>query len=635
MALDGITVQLLSAELDRSLSGGRIDKIFQPDKSTFVLHIRTEQGVRKLLISLDPTAPRMNLTEQVRENPLMPPSFCMLLRKYLSGSRIVSISDPGYERIIEILVTTTDELHDTKTLRLIAELMGRYSNLILVNGEGKILDSAIHVDFSVNRVREVMPARIYEYPPRQDKMLADRALKMVEDNVLPVLSEEANRPVDKALLNSVMGFSPLLARQIAFAANVDDRIPVSSLSDSDRTSLIKVCRDYLSLITSRDISPAVYYGEDGTPAEFAPYPLLGYHHYQKTSSISDAIDLFYHGKEKNYDLENKKHNLLTIVNAALTHAARKADIHRSDIEEGSRSDDYKKFGDLLLAYTYLTPQDPSYLVCSDYYADPPRDISIPLDPAKNISDNAQEYYRRFRKSKRKTELAQKYLKEDNEAVDYFRSLKAACQAASCSEDIEAVRQELAFLAGSAKAKASESTKGSGNPNASVGKAKSGKASSRALREAARRAAATKGKKQHTTKALPFRQFTTPDGYTILCGRNNIQNDELTFKTASRNDWWFHIKGLPGTHVILKTRAGEEMPSDEAVIRAAETAAFYSRSVILEEHSAGEGSRAGSIKAEIDYCPVSHVKKIPGARPGMVIYEGYYSIVVTAKDPQKD
>ncbi|MBO4636980.1 MAG: NFACT family protein [Clostridiales bacterium] len=642
MALDGITAQLLSDELNGALGSGRIDKIFQPDRSTFLFHIRTESGIKKLMICLDASNPRMTISEQTRENPQMPPSFCMLLRKYLSGSKIVSVINPGYERVIEITATMTDELHDTKTLRLIAELMGRYSNLILVNDGGKIIDCAIHVDFSVNRIREVMPARIYEYPPKQEKMLPEKALELIRSGSLPIFDEEMHRPVDKALLNSVMGFSPLLARQIAFAANIDDRLPVSSLSDSDRRSLLDSSRDYLEAIVNRSLFPAVWYSEDGSPSEFYPLPLRGYHHYQRTSTICEAIDLYFKGKEKNYDLETKRHNLLAVIGSALSHAVRKTSIHKSDIEEGSKADLWRKYGDLLLSCTYMTPEDPSVINCLDYYSDPQVNIDIPLDPSKNISDNAQEYYKRFRKAKRKTELSEKYLKEDNEAVEYLRTLKAAAMAASCSEDIEAIRQELTLLAFGKNTAPSLRTSSDKkektpviNPNTTVGKAKSGKASSRALREAARKASMAKGKKQHNVKALPVRSFTTKDGYTVLCGRNNIQNDELTFKTASRNDWWFHIKGLPGTHVILKTRAGEDMPSDEAVLFAAETAAFYSRSVILEEHSASSGSRAGSIKAEIDYCPVSHVKKIPGARPGMVIYEGYYSIVVTAKDPEKE
>ena len=237
------------------------------------------------------------------------------------------------------------------------------------------------------------------------------------------------------------------------------------------------------------------------------------------------------------------------------------------------------------------------------------------------------------------ELAETYLKEDELAAQYLRSLSAAVTAASSVEDLDAINEEIraeisgdsGFRKGSASAKNSNTNKG--DPNKMVGVSKSGKASSRALREAAKRANMNKSNKDKSKeRALPCRRYMTSDGYEILAGRNNIQNEQLTFHTASRRDWWFHVKGLPGTHVILKTKPNEEMPSDNAVLEAASLAAFFSKAIILEEHMTSEDSKPGQLKAEVDYCPVSHVKKIPGAKPGMVIYEGYYSVLVEAKEP---
>ena len=629
MALDGITTALLTDELDRELRGARIDKVFQPDRYTFILHIRTNDGIRKLLISVNPSAPRLNITSSSRENPMMPPSFCMLLRKYLSGARIVSVTNPGYERIAEITVTNTDELHDTKQMRLIAELMGRYSNLILVNGSGRILDSAIHVDYSVSRVREVMPARIYEYPPSQDKMTPEQALKLVNDNKLPVSPDEIARPVEKALLNSILGMSPALARQLCIRADLDDRQAARELDGDSSSRLIKETKELLEQIVNRNYTPCAFFTEEGFAADFAPFTFAGFAKTIKTRDISEAIDLYYAKKDMFIDLDNKKKRLLTIIDNALNHLTHKAAIHEKDYEDGLKADEFKHLADLLLSYSYMTPEDPSFITVSDYYQDPPKDIDIKLDPSLGLSDNAQEYYKRFRKAKRRAELAKGYLDDDHMAIDYFRSLKALASSASCEEDIKAITAELNSLSKPKEKKNTEKH----DPNTNVGKAKSGNKSSRAMREAARRAGEKTRRSKGNEKPLPLRQYTTRDGYNILCGRNNIQNDELTFRIASKDDWWFHIKGLPGTHVILKTKKGEDMPSDEAVIEAAQLAAFFSKGMILEDHNAIEGSKPGQIKAEIDYCPVSHVKKMPGGRPGMVIYEGYYSIVVTAKEPE--
>ncbi len=637
MALDGITTQLLANELSRELTGDRIDKVFMPDKYTIVLHIRGNT-MRKLLISFNPSAPRMNITDSTRENPAMPPSFCMLLRKYLSGARIVSIKDPGYERIIEIEAVASDELHDMRTVRLIVELMGRYSNCILVNSAGRIIDSALHVDYSISRVREVMPARIYEYPPAQDKIDCDKALDICLSGSLPIAGTELNRPAGKALLNSIRGLSPLLAGQLCVKADIDDRTSVSLLDSASRERLLSVTTAFLKQVVNDDYKPSVYFLEDDQTGEYSPFELQGFAKRQVCSSLSAAIDLFYRSKDRAIVLDAKRQRLKTIINSALSHVMHKTELHENDMNEGRRADEYKKYGDLILAAGYSITEKSSEFVCTDYYADPPVDITIPLNPALNAMDNAQDYYRRFRKAKRKAELAAGYLEDDRQAIEYFRSLKTAADAAEDNEDIDAINNELMQLSGKDSIKAVKVKKvvitGTGDPNKSVGKAKSGKASSRAMREAAQRATAARKSKtgKSNEKPLSYRKYLSSDGYTILAGRNNIQNDELTFKVADKNDWWFHIKGLPGTHVILKTRPGEDMPSDTAVLEAASTAAYFSKSTLIEEHMTAEGSRPGKIKAEIDYCPVSHVRKIPKARPGMVIYEGYYSVLVDAEEP---
>lgn len=639
MTLDGITCQLLANELNTELEGKRVDKIYMPDRHTVILHIRFTGGYRKLLISIDPGSPRICFSENTMENPSIPPSFCMLLRKYLAGSRIEKVTNPGYERIIEITVSNNDELRDRKFYTLTVELMGRFSNLVLINENGRILDSAIHVDFSVSRVREVMPARVYVYPPAQEKLDAATALEMAGNKDLPILETELSRPIEKALVGSIKGLSPILAAYIADMAGIDGRKTLAMLKDADRSALNDSVRNFLKTIVNGTYSAHVFYGDDGEPADASIADLKGYAKTVSVNSISEAIDLCYQARDSRLVLDKGRDRLNQIIGSALARVIRKREIHEQDLEEGRKADALKHSGDLILTYKHMITQGASRVTLTDYASETQAEITIPLNPTLDASGNAQEYYKRFHKAKRKMELAEQYLKEDELAVEYLRSLSAAVNAASSSEDIDAINEEIrleisgdtGFRKGPSAQK--NTNENNGDPNKMVGVAKSGKASSRALREAAKRANMGKGNKdKHKDKALPCRRYMTSDGYELLAGRNNIQNDQLTFHTASRRDWWFHVKGLPGTHVILKTKPNEEMPSDNAVLEAASLAAFFSKAIILEEHMTSGDSKPGMLKAEVDYCPVSHVKKIPGAKPGMVIYEGYYSVLVEAKEP---
>ena len=636
MTLDGITCQLLAGELNTELEGKRVDKIYMPDKHTVILHIRFTGGYKKLLISIDPGAPRICFSENGLENPSMPPSFCMLLRKYLAGSRIESVTNPGYERIIEITVSKFDELKDRKTYTLIAELMGRFSNLILLNENGKILDSAIHVDFSVSRVREVMPARVYEYPPAQNKLSPDEALVIAKKGDLPIMESELSRPIEKALVGSIKGLSPILAAYLTDKADIDDRKTLSMLTPDQKERLNSAIKDFLTSITEGTYKASVFYDDSGDPVDCSIAELTGFARSKVLPSISDAINLYYLSRDSRLVIDMGSDRLRQIISNALARVIKKRELHEQDLEEGRKADFYKHSGDLILTYKYMISQGQSSVTLTDYTDEGQKDISISLDPTLDASGNAQDYYKRFHKAKRKMELAEQYLKEDELAAQYLRSLMAAVNAASSMEDLAAINDEIRseITGDSGLRKNSKNIDaGKGDPNKMVGVSKSGKASSRALREAAKRANQGKaGKNSGKEKALPLRRYMTSDGYEILAGRNNIQNDQLTFHIASRRDWWFHVKGLPGTHVILKTKPSEDMPSDNAVLEAASLAAFFSKAIILEEHMTSSDSKPGQLKAEVDYCPVSHVKKIPGAKPGMVIYEGYYSVLVEAKEP---
>jgi predicted ribosome quality control (RQC) complex YloA/Tae2 family protein len=484
-----------------------------------------------------------------------------------------------------------------------------------------------------------MPARVYEYPPSQDKYKPEKALEIARSGEIPFTESELQRPVAKALVGSILGLSPVLAAYITDKSDIDDRKTLQMLTDGEKTRLINAIKDFLTSITEGTYTPYLFYGEDGEPEDASIVELKGYAKAKPVSSISEAIDMCYLARDSKLVLDKGRDRLSQIIGSALARVIKKREIHEQDLEEGQKADALKHSGDLILTYKYMLKQGSSSVTLIDYASESQSEITIPLNPTLDASGNAQEYYKRFHKAKRKMELAETYLKEDELAAQYLRSLSAAVTAASSVEDLDAINEEIraeisgdsGFRKSSASAKNSNTNKG--DPNKMVGVAKSGKASSRALREAAKRANMNKGNKDKSKeRALPCRRYMTSDGYEILAGRNNIQNEQLTFHTASRRDWWFHVKGLPGTHVILKTKPNEEMPSDNAVLEAASLAAFFSKAIILEEHMTSEDSKPGQLKAEVDYCPVSHVKKIPGAKPGMVIYEGYYSVLVEAKEP---
>ncbi|MCQ2533177.1 MAG: NFACT family protein [Clostridia bacterium] len=661
MAFDGITCDLLTNELNRILTGARIDKIYMPDKYTVILNLRGITASKltgfddetisfidksKLLICFAPSNPRINLTDKTRENPAIPPSFCMLLRKYLSGAHITSVVNPGVERILEINISTINELRDVCDLKLTVELMGRYSNLILINQHGKIIDSAIHIDYSINRVREVMPARIYEYPPVQNKIIPYDIedifngintnlwdLISVNDKSYPILISEQNRPLSKALLNSIKGLSPLLVQAIISDADIDDRMTPNMMKPSEAKRLEDSLLAFCKSIKSYNGKSYVYYSDTGDSSEFSPIKLNSYSNEAVCGSLSEAIELYNGNKDRIIDIENKKNRLRTIVNNALSKVLHKQEQHKSDVDEGLKADIYKKYGDLILSNIYRITDKCDSVQVEDYYEEGCPLITIPLDVTLNSNDNAQDYYKRFRKAKRKLELSSTYLEDDNQAIFYLRTLKTAIDAANSVDDINAIDEEIQMLVESSSRNSTKVKKENLDPNRTVGMAKSGKASSRALRAAAQRAKSNSQKnKKDSKKSISkdnYRKFLSTDGHVILCGRNNIQNDNLTFSVANKEDWWFHIKGLPGTHVILQKRIDEDIPSDSSVIEAASIAAYFSRSTVIEEHSTQD------LKVEIDYCPVSHVKKIPKAKPGMVIYEGYYSInvvpVITSKE----
>ena len=629
MPLDGISTHLLAHELNNELSGTRIDKIYQPSRFEVYFTLRTKSGNSKLLLCCDPQSPRVHLTSSMRENPQMPPNFCMLLRKYLQGAHILSVECPKYERIITITVAVTDELHDTSNKRLVIEMMGRYSNIIFLNEEDRIIDSLVHVDNSTSRVREIMPARIYEAPPSQGKTPPDEALEMVNRGDLPIRPESMQRPVSKAILDSILGFSPLLSDDICFQAKIDPRKGISSLTAEESSALLTVCRKVLTDICEYRPSPTVFY-IDGEPKDWHALKLLDAGIGSSVSTISEAMDQVEIYKDLRMRFEGRRRNLRSILTAACNHASKKLSIHEEDIRDTENAEELKTKGELVLAYQYLVKPEDSFMTIPDY-PDFGQETTIALEPGMTPSEQGQLYLKRYRKAMSRRESALRFLESEKDEVSYLNSLLQAVDAATEPDDLSAIDYEIKTSLSSEK---EEKSKGKeSNQVYHPGRSKSGKASSRALRQAAKMASSRKNKnissKKNEDPSSP-RKYYVDGGLEVLSGRNNIQNDNLTFHVAEKTDMWFHAKKLPGTHVILRTNG--KTPSDKAIVQAAEIAAYYSKSNKAFSKGASESKTEIDIRVEIDYCPVSHVKKIAKAKPGMVIYEEYSTLLVSAKLP---
>lgn len=648
MPLDGITAHFLSIELDQILRGARAEKFYQPDKYELCIHIRTSSGHTCLLLSANPDFPRVHMTDSTRDNPSVPPSFCMFLRKYLSGGRITAVTAPPYERIIEIHISALNELQDLTDYRLIIEMMGRYSNIIFVNNQNKILDSIMHVDSKMSRVREVMPARNYDYPPDQGKLLPGDAVRMIDSGCPPVLESSFGRPIEKALLESLQGFSPLLAKEICHLASVDPRKGFRQLTSSETDSICKASRHILNRIEKGDISPSLYYSSSiDSPSDFHSLKLEDAGKSIPMASISEAMDTLHRQTVKKSNFDQLQKPLVVFTQNALSHAVRKMSVHESDIHDSGDYLLFKKYADTIMIHQNDISPSCEFLSADDY-ENPGTMLQIPLNSNRSASENAQAYYKRYRKARAKSDAATAFLKEDILAVEYFKSLYQAAMSASDQEDIDAIRTEIDSLnmsdSKTDKAGASGISSKS-NPNF-PGKSKTGKQRSRALRSAGQAAKrkdfssqSTDSGKSSSDPIAIYRKYKTDDDMLILCGRNNIQNDSLTFKTASPDDLWFHVKNAPGTHVVL--RCFGKTPSDKSVLTAAGVAAYYSSglSAFRKNSDIGNAERSYNtkdhdIRVDVDYCAVRNVKKIPKAKPGMVIYDNYKTLSVPASLPEK-
>ncbi|MBD5508902.1 MAG: fibronectin/fibrinogen-binding protein [Lachnospiraceae bacterium] len=576
MAFDGITIANITKELQETLLGGRIYKIAQPENDALLLTIKNNGGQYRLLLSADASLPLVYLTEKNRQSPMTAPGFCMLLRKHLQNARITAISQPGLERIIHIDLEHLNEMGDLCQKKLIVEIMGKHSNIIFCDDKEQIIDSIKHISAMVSSVREVLPGRPYFIPQTQDKQnplsLDNRADSSYVN--FKAQMQEKPMPLYKALYTTYTGLSPVIAQEICYRAGVDADLPAKALADTDEASLkaaFSAFTDMMAQVAAGTFSPVIIY--DGkTPIEFAALSLTLYRDKESCSfpSISSVLERYYAERETVTRIRQKSIDLRRIVQTALERNVKKYDLQLRQMEDTKKRDTYKIYGELLNTYGYSAEPGAKTLEAVNYYTGEP--VTIPLDDTLTAQENAQRYFDKYGKMKRTYEALSELTVQVKEEIEHLESILSALDIAMQEEDLVQIREEL-IESGYIRRKG--------------------------------------GAKKAKITSKPF-HYMSSDGFHLYVGKNNFQNDELTFKFATGDDWWFHAKQMPGSHVILKTE-GKEVP-DRAFEEAAKLAAYYSRGREQD-------------KVEIDYIQKKHVKKPAGAKPGFVVYYTNYSMAI--------
>jgi len=578
MPFDGIAIKALSAELNTELIDARIDKIHQPEKDELMLTIRhPKRGTERLLISANARWSRMHLTNTKKSNPQVPPGFCMLLRKYLEGGKIKGIRQIDFERIVHIDIECLDNFREWKSKILICEFMGRHSNIILINPEtGLILDAIKKYGSDVSSYREVFPGREYIDPPSQGKL---NPLQLDFDELVQRFWQQHNsKTLVSALFNTCTGISPYSAREICISAGIDPELPVEECAEYEFSTLYRRLKTLLHDISTGNTQAAVILNKN-MPEEFCAYlPSSG--KYTAYDNVNEACDVFYTNKLDYMRLESMKVNLSRNIKTILNKAYKKRFYQEGDLAKAEENVKYRVWGEMLTAYAHEYKKGDTSALLNNFYTG--EEMTIELDPRYTPVQNAQKYFKIYNKSRRAIKHLESLMKQNQNEIIYLESVLVAIQQAESPGGIDEITEELQiedFVKGRSK---------------------------------------KKGKVQKSTP----RKFISSDGLEILVGRNNRQNDLLTLKLADRNDLWLHTKNIPGTHVIIKLpkkiKSIYDLP-DHTLEEAASLAAHFSKADQSE-------------KVEVDYTFRFNVKKTGGARPGMVIYDSYWTIVI---NPQKD
>ena len=581
MAFDGICVAALIDELQRKISGGRITKIAQPEKEEIVLTVKKDADTLRLFVNASAGMPTIYLTPENKPSPMSAPNFCMVLRKHLQGGRILEVSQPGLERVVCISVEHLDEMGDLCRRILIFELMGKHSNLILTDDKETILDSLKHVNAFVSSVREVLPGKPYFIPKTEEKtdpmLLLDRNGKLFFDKTM-----DKPMPVYKRLYTSFTGFSPRFSMDLCNVANIDGERDFGNSLEKEK--LYEVLCHTMLKVKNGDFSPAILY-DGGKIVDFETIDLCSLEK-KSFESVSDMLYTYYHDKNKADVMRAKSADLKKHIQTILERDYKKLDLQKKQQQDAGKLERYKLFGELLTAYAHNLPDGQKTVTVLNYYDN--SDICIPLDETKSVRENASRYYDKYNKCKRTLEALKEQISENEAEIAYLESILTYIGLAGSEEELLQIRRELSERGFVKRIHFSDP-------------AKNGKRGS-------------KGTKFGKAKPL---HYVTADGYDIYVGKNNYQNEEVTFEIATGNDWWFHAKGVPGAHVVVKcsfaNQAVEWDMPDEIFELAGALAAVNSQNKDME-------------KVEIDYLRKKNIKRPNNAAPGFVVYYTNYSLV---------
>ncbi|SKA60103.1 Predicted component of the ribosome quality control (RQC) complex, YloA/Tae2 family, contains fibronectin-binding (FbpA) and DUF814 domains [Eubacterium uniforme] len=568
MAFDGITVHSLVHEFNENLIDGRITKIAQPEKDELLLTIKNEKETYRLVISVNPSLPLIYLTDVNKQSPINAPMFCMLLRKHINNGRILKIEQPDMERVVVFYIEHRNELGDLCVKKLIVELMGKHSNIIFTTDDDIIVDSIKHVTPVMSSVRIVMPNQQYFIPKTSDKL---NPLTVSKDEFIKKI-KSSKGILYKAIYSSFTGISPVISQEICNLSGIDSNMPISEISDDFLIHLYNIYSNMMEDIKSNKFDPVIYY-KNSEPVEFNSFGLSIYEDSinMKLSTINEVILKFYAEKDKYSRIRQKSATLRHIVDTNLNKDRKKYDLQLRQLKDTEKADKFKVYGELLTSYSFNVEDGAKSFTTTNFYTGD--EITIPLDEHKSAIENANKYFDKYNKLKRTKAALDEIIKETKESIDYLENISTYIDLATSEDDLTAIREELI--------------------------------TSRYINKHVK-------DKRAKIKSKPL-HYISSDGYDIYVGKNNLQNEEVTFKIANTNDWWFHAKNMPGSHVIVKLKNDNKEMPDRVFEEAGAIAAFYSKA-------------KGQSSVEIDYTKRKHLKKVAASKPGFVIYHTNYSLV---------
>ena len=562
MAFDAFYLTCVLNEI-RDLGEARVDKIHQPSRDTVILHLRGRENRAKLLLGPNPAAPRLHLTTANPENPAEPPMFCMLLRKHLSGARLVEISQPAMERMAVFTFSCIDELGDAVQKRLVAELMGRTCNLYLLGGDGRIIDCLRRIGLDETARRPALPGLHYQMPEEISKE------NPLECNYVNLLCKPGADILADRLMDELGGLSPLICREAALFAAGDTDARVEGLD-------AKAVAEKLSLFFTEHLNhptPCYYAAADGTPKQFAFCPIRQYGGYETAEGFSALLDSFYTLRDRKDTMRQKGQAVRKSVTNLCQRLTKKLAIQEKELTATYDRERLRQFGDIVTANIHRITKGQTLLQAEDFYDEDMKTVDIPLSPILSPQQNAAKFYKDYARMKTAEKELTRQMEIARDELHYLRSVLEELNRAGTEQELEEIKQEL---------------------------------------QAGGYIKADSGKKRVKQSKLPPMRFESTDGYPIYVGRNNRQNDELTFKLARKDDLWLHASKVHGSHVIIS--CGGTTPPDDTVTQAAQLAAFYS------ETTAGQN-------IPVDATTVKQVKKMPSGKPGMVIYHTYRTVIV--------